>query len=196
MEEKRMNRVSAHYQSSSAYTMLYDQLWRLLQQQEGLVLRPIVVLAIGSDHYTGDSLGPLVGSYLKERRLQAVYGTLEKPVHAGNLVQTEHMIQQQYVHPIVIAIDACLGTLTEIGQIEIWRGPLVAGAAVGQRLPGVGDIAVIGVVNTSGIMGYFELQTTPLSLVMAMSQLIGQVVYDVITAVEAKALSPAAASPI
>ncbi len=54
----------------------------------------IVFLCIGTDRSTGDSLGPLVGYKLLERGLKgkafrqaAVFGTLDRPVHAMNLEQ-------------------------------------------------------------------------------------------------------------
>ena len=50
--------------------------------------RPIVVLCIGTDRSTGDSLGPLVGNKLKFliRNKVHIYGSLECPVHAKNLI--------------------------------------------------------------------------------------------------------------
>ena len=49
--------------------------------------QPIVVMCIGSDRSTGDSLGPLTGYKLKKARLNniSVIGTLNHPVHAANL---------------------------------------------------------------------------------------------------------------
>src|SRR4051794_9429675 len=49
--------------------------------------RPIVFVCIGTDRSTGDSLGPLVGSFLEEKDISSfhVYGTLDEPIHAVNL---------------------------------------------------------------------------------------------------------------
>ena len=61
----------------------------------------LVLLCIGTDKITGDCLGPLVGSKLKQRKFPyPLYGTLEKPLHAGNL--TEQLPEISLVHP-----DAC-----------------------------------------------------------------------------------------
>ena len=52
--------------------------------------RDIVVLCIGTDRSTGDSLGPLVGEKLKflVRNRVHIYGNLENPVHAKNIEET------------------------------------------------------------------------------------------------------------
>ncbi len=81
--------------------------------------RPIVFLCIGTDRSTGDSLGPLVGDKLKFliRDRVMLYGNLEYPVHAKNLCSTIDEINTQYSNPYIIAVDACLGTLSNVGKI-------------------------------------------------------------------------------
>ena len=133
--------------------------------------RPVVVVAIGTDRSTGDSLGPLVGSKLADMPGNGleVYGTLDDPVHAGNLSQKLEMIYAKYKNPVVIATDACLGQTENIGWITMATGPLKPGAGVNKSLPAVGDLYLTGTVNVSGYMEYFVLQNTRLSLVMKMS---------------------------
>ena len=58
--------------------------------------------------------------------------------------------------------------------MEIWQGSLEAGIAVGTKLPCVGHISIIGVVNASGYMGYLDLQSTPLSVVIKLSKCISE----------------------
>jgi putative sporulation protein YyaC len=118
-----------------------------------------------------------------------VYGTLDNPVHAGNLVETINGIKRQYHDPLIIAIDACHGKASEIGNIEVWEGGLKAGIAVGNCLPAVGHLSIIGVVNAGGQIGYLDLQSTPLSIVIKLSQAIGTALGDV---AEALALNFAA----
>ena len=128
--------------------------------------KDIIFLCIGSDRYTGDALGPLIGSHLEENTDSIVYGTLEQPVHAGNLKAVIAEIGRHFSRPLIIAIDACLGQQSEIGHIEIWEGTIEAGIAVGNKLPKTGDIAMIGIVNAASSLGYRELQSTSLALVM------------------------------
>nr|WP_054754135.1 DUF1256 domain-containing protein [Piscibacillus salipiscarius] len=46
--------------------------------------QPIIILCIGTDRSTGDSLGPFIGHYLSLKPLSKlhVYGTIDQPVHA------------------------------------------------------------------------------------------------------------------
>jgi putative sporulation protein YyaC len=158
----------------------------LLEAQEGFAMRPLVALGIGSDRYTGDALGPLVGTYLEERGACIVYGSLDRPVHAGNLVETINLINSCYLHPVIIAIDACLGKTSEIGNIEAWEGGIEAGIAVGNRLPCVGDISIVGVVNAGSQLGYLDLQSTPLSIVVKLSQAIGEALITALARLSAR----------
>lgn len=173
MEQHKREKLIVHYTSHNARDTICEYLARLLQHQEGYPFRPLVFLCIGSDRYTGDALGPLVGSYLREMGIANVYGTLDNPVHAGNLAETAAAIKRQYPQGIVLAVDACLGKPQEIGNVEVWEGGVQAGIAVGNRLPLVGQISIIAVVNAGGQIGYLDLQSTPLAIVVKLSRLVG-----------------------
>lgn len=138
----------------------------------------IVFACIGTDRATGDSLGPLVGyklSTLKNRYIH-VYGSLDSPLHAKNLFIEINEIYSKHENPLIIAIDACLGRLDHIGMISISTSPLKPGAGVNKVLPEIGDISITGIVNTSGFMEILTLQSTRLSLVMKMADLIAQAI--------------------
>ncbi|UGB32235.1 DUF1256 domain-containing protein [Metabacillus sp. B2-18] len=45
----------------------------------------VVFVYIGTDRSTGDSLGPLVDSFLKKKGYRNVIGTINNLVHATNL---------------------------------------------------------------------------------------------------------------
>lgn len=179
MTKNILNKLTVNlYDTDDIREKLHAHLTMLLKCQEGHAIRPLVVLCIGSDRYTGDALGPLIGTQLEEHTDCSVYGTLDHPVHAGNFVETVNIINHRYHHPLIIAIDACLGKAHEIGNIEIWQGGLAAGIAVGNRLPTVGDISVIGVVNAQSQIGYLDLQSTPLSKVMKLSKAISEALVE------------------
>ncbi|EAX47892.1 protein of unknown function DUF1256 [Thermosinus carboxydivorans Nor1] len=178
MGKNKATKLTAHFEDTNARQVIGAHLMTLLGRQEGINARHLIVLCIGSDRYTGDALGPLVGSYLKEHTDYTVYGCLDHPVHAGNLVETINIINNRYHHPLIIAVDACLGKASEIGNIEVWEGGLEAGIAVGNRLPCVGNISIIGVVNAGGKIGYLDLQSTPLSIVMKLSKIIATALED------------------
>lgn len=182
MGEAVGEKLIIHMDDGCAYNIMCTYITDLLVAQQRLGSRRIVVLCIGSERYIGDALGPLIGSYLQENINCTVYGTLDKPVHAGNLVEVIDSIHRQYYQPIIIAVDACLGKRHEIGNIEIWQGSLEAGIAVGAKLPSIGHISIIGVVNASSYIGYLDLQSTSLSIVMKLSKCIGRALGEAITA--------------
>lgn len=143
----------------------------------------IVVVCVGTDRSTGDSLGPLSGSLLSKYRspLFDLYGTLEQPVHAMNLDDTLEQLFRTTDDPFVIGIDACLGNVGSIGMVHIVNGPLRPGAGVNKALTPFGDIHISGVVNVGGLFGYHVLQNTRLHLVMSMSSLIARSLFVAIS---------------
>ncbi|TCS80808.1 spore protease YyaC [Tepidibacillus fermentans] len=139
-----------------------------------------VVVCIGTDRSTGDALGPLVGSKLKlmEPSHYTVLGTLEEPVHALNLENTIHFIEEQYPYSGILAVDACLGQLGSVGSIQVVDGPLKPGAGVQKNLPEIGHFHISGVVNIGGFMEYFVLQNTRLHVVMKMADMIANSIHQ------------------
>lgn len=135
-----------------------------------------VVICIGTDRSTGDSLGPIIGSNLKLKNLSncTIFGTLEEPVHALNLVDTYNLIKIKHPTSGIIAIDSCLGRSSSVGHIQVIDGPLKPGAGVKKDLPEIGLISITGIVNIGGFMEYFVLQNTRLSLILKMSDVISR----------------------
>lgn len=138
----------------------------------------LVIVCIGTDRSTGDSLGPLIG-YKLEKSLKRydnvfVHGTLDQPVHAKNLDDSIDFIYKTYKNPFVVAIDACLGKLENVGHIRIGNGPLKPGAGVNKKLSSVGNMHITGIVNLGGFMEYIILQNTRLNLVMKMANTISE----------------------
>lgn len=141
--------------------------------------REIIFFCVGTDRSTGDSLGPLVGSKLSGKKPGrfSVFGTLDEPVHAVNMSETLTAIGKRFHQPFIVAIDACLGQISSVGNIQIGQGSIKPGAGVQKNLPPVGDMHITGIVNVSGFMEYFVLQNTRLSQVMNMAQIISDSVY-------------------
>ncbi len=140
----------------------------------------IVFLCIGSDRVTGDCLGPYIGHQLSRRNLKNtfVYGTLNHPVHALNLEKMDRFIRQHHPDALIIAIDASLGQKKHLGYVTIANGALYPGAGVRKELPPVGDIHITGIVNISGILEQFTLQTTRLSTVVSLADAITEGILD------------------
>lgn len=136
--------------------------------------KTIIFLCIGTDRVSGDALGPLVGYKLKNMHKNNVfvYGTLENPVHSCNLVQILNKIYENFSNPYIIAIDACLGNVQNIGKVFIEDKPLSPGLAVNKSLPQVGDMSITGVVNICGYLEFMVLQNTRLFTVMSLADCI------------------------
>lgn len=163
---------SVHFESAGA-------IWRL----SSLLLENIpfhhdnlVFCCIGTDRSTGDALGPLVGDYLNTYRSfpYKVIGTLEQPLHALNLQEHITQLQESTPTPFIVAIDACLGHDTKIGEIILQHGPLFPGKAVKKELPPIGDLSIKGIVNIAGFMEMLVLSNTRLHVTYSMSQKIAR----------------------
>lgn len=141
--------------------------------------RTIIILCIGTDRSTGDSLGPIVGDKLKflVRNGVALYGNLQYPVHAKNISNIINEINSKYTNPFTIAIDACLGNIQNVGKIILESKPLHPGSAMNKSLPQVGDLSITGIVNICGAMEFMVLQNTRLFTVMQLADIISKGVY-------------------
>jgi putative sporulation protein YyaC len=156
-----------------------------------------VVVCVGTDRSTGDSLGPLTGTYLMDKKLRhmTVYGTLHDPVHATNLEDYIKLINKQHKNAFIIAVDACLGKTSSVGQVIACEGALQPGAALNKPLPPVGDVHITGVVNISGFMEYSVLQNTRLSIVVEMAKKIANVVDAIDQKLTSSYVTPAVLMP-
>ncbi|WEG12793.1 spore protease YyaC [Pullulanibacillus sp. KACC 23026] len=169
MKEQSDTSLRVHYKDQTCTAKLSKELERVILKASD---RPLVLVCIGTDRSTGDSLGPIIGSRLNDSCLPNVhiFGTLDQPVHAINLKQTYEQIHSTFNHPFIIGIDACLGRYNNIGVITLGDGPVLPGAGVNKQLPPIGDIHLTGIVNVGGYMEYMVLQNTRLYLVMAMAE--------------------------
>jgi len=132
----------------------------------------ILVLCIGTDRSTGDSFAPIIGTILSKKKNlpYKILGTLENPVHAKNLVETLEKIDREKT--LIIAVDACLGKIENVEKIEVFEGGLKPGSGVDkEHLPVVGDISIVGIVNSYGVMDFLILQNTRLSIVYKLAKI-------------------------
>lgn len=132
-----------------------------------------VFLCIGTEKVTGDTLGPLIGSLLLEKRKDmTVFGSLTMPVHALNLARTIADIRRDFPHNPVVAIDASLGVREHLGFLTLGRGSLAPGAGVHKLLNSVGDLFLTGIVAPVGPFPQFSLQNVSFSTVFTLAELI------------------------
>ncbi len=151
-----------------------------LEREMGLLgasARPVAFACIGTDRSTGDALGPLVGQRLLKLGYDpaGVVGTLEDPLHALNLEERLlPMMDVRGPRPLIVAIDAALGSIGNVGTVSVRRGGLLPGQGVGKTLPRIGELAVTATVNVqAGALDVQVLQSTRLYLVQQLAELIG-----------------------
>ncbi|TDL65191.1 spore protease YyaC [Rhodococcus qingshengii] len=140
--------------------------------------KEIVFLCVGTDRSTGDALGPLVGTMLKEKNIPfPVYGTLEQPVHALNIKKVIKDIHQRYEEPFIFGIDACLGDEGKIGSVFIKEGAFIPGNAVNNVLPSVGNYHLKAIVNyLDPISPVQSLNSTRLYTVKTLAEIVTEII--------------------
>ncbi len=134
--------------------------------------RPIFI-CIGSDLVLGDSLGPLVGTFLKNKNIGAyIYGTLNYPITAKEVEYARTYLKQMHPNSITIAIDAAIGSEEDIGLIRVLNKGLKPGLGVDKNLGTVGDTSIIGVVASKSLKHTNLFNLTRLNLVYKMAETI------------------------
>jgi len=137
--------VTVPYNDSNAVAMFVEAMHSIFANLDG---RPVVI-CIGSGRHILDCLGPLTGTMLCELHTGIpVYGTLERPIHARNLVGEIARIKQEHPGSIELAVDAAVGEPWEIGHISLKDEALAPGRAFYRRLPDVGDLSITGIVDS------------------------------------------------
>jgi len=169
---KKKKRV--HIDDREAKKKLCNQIYQQLRGLDYNYKQELLILCVGTDRSTGDSLGPMTGTFLgKSKNLPvSILGSIENPVHASNLDEIISQINKKYQSPFIIAIDAGLGKKSSVGYIDVKEGPLKPGTGVNKDLSSIGDMHITGLVNVGGYMEYLVLQSTRLNIVMKMAEII------------------------
>jgi putative sporulation protein YyaC len=154
------------YKYKLAPLIIRQALYSLLPQEIG----HIYVIGIGSSRINGDSLGPFVGSLLKNsfpERL-TVMGNLQSPLDAATLVPELSTFTFQK-NSFIIAVDSVLGSENMVNSIVVNDGPLVPGTGLGNILPPIGDCSITGVVLENNPDLKDSLLCTDLNLIYTMA---------------------------
>ena len=161
-----MNPIEVHYKNSFAAIKIGNFLTEHLDSA--------AIVCIGTDKCIIDSLGPLTGTLLMKENVKAdIYGTLDKPVHAMNINEYMKSLKKKK-YKRIIAVDACLSNKKSQGIIEVREGPITPGKGIGKMLPEIGDLSIIGIVDSSDKEFHDLIQDTRLSLIYEMAEIICQ----------------------
>jgi len=169
-QERIMASVNVNHVDFKATTCFINSLKQLTLNKK------VLFACIGTDRATGDCLGPLVGDSLKRLGYHVV-GTLEEPLHAQNLITCLELKQQELKPDLVVAIDAGLGYVKNIGMITLEQRPIKPGTGVKKDLPLIGDISIMGIVNVAGLLDLQVIQYTRLYIVMKMANTISSLIW-------------------
>jgi putative sporulation protein YyaC len=130
----------------------------------------IYVIGIGSSKINGDSLGPFVGTLLKNNYPNhlTVLGNLQSPLDATTLVHEVSDFPFQK-NSFVLAVDSVFGSKEMVNSIVVNERPIVPGSGLGNILPPIGDSSITGVVLENDPALKNSLLCTDLNLIYTMA---------------------------
>ena len=99
-----------------------------------------------------------------------VYGTLDNPIHALNIYESIEKIKIKHSSSQFLAIDACLGSASNIGNIQIREGPILPGKGVGKKLPQVGTYSIVGIVDKIDENNRFSFNNIMLHFILELAE--------------------------
>ena len=142
----------------------------------GLKTAPVFV-CLGSDLVVGDSMGPLIGTLLKQKGVNAyVYGTLGNPITAKEVNYVKEYVKNVHRKRKIVAIDAAVGSEEDIGLIKICNKGIKPGLGVNKKLETIGDTSIIGIVASKSVKNYNLFNKTRLNLVYKMAEKISSAI--------------------
>src|SRR5690606_2654227 len=99
--------------------------------------------------------------------------TLEHPLHALNLTERVTPSLAARPRPLMVAVDAALGSLEAVGTVRVRRGGLRPGEGVGKDLPEAGELSLVATVHVrAGMLDTQILQSARRFLVQSLADLV------------------------
>jgi putative sporulation protein YyaC len=130
----------------------------------------IYVIGIGSSRISGDSLGPFVGTLLKNSYPEhlTVLGNLQSPLDATRIVPDVTTFSFRK-NSFVLAVDSVFGSEEMVNSIVVNEGPILPGIGLGNNLPPIGNCSITGVVLENDPALKNSLLCTDLNLIYTMA---------------------------
>ena len=146
----------------------YEQLKEKVKENKGR----IIFLCVGTNKVIGDSIGPRVGSMLKEIiKNEEIIGNMNNPLTYNRFYNQSF---KRYLNEkFVIIIDSSLGPEEMIGEILFLENKLFFGKALYKKIYPIGDIAIKACVCKNLYnrqKNYINLKNVDINIVKNLSQ--------------------------
>lgn len=115
--------------------------------------KELVILCIGTGKAIFDSVGPLVGTFLKEKNNMhniTIYGDLHNQLTALNIEEEFKRIKEIHPNAIFVCIDACLSEAQDVGRIILSKQAVCPGKGIGKDLTPIGDYSIKCITKEAG----------------------------------------------
>ena len=145
----------------------------------------LVFLCIGTNKIIGDSVGPIVGNYLKKLQNEylQIYGTLDDTINFFNAKDVIEGIYQNLENPYLITIDAALSNSNNKGDIVLSEGYIKIGKALQKSICFYSDINIKCIVGKSYLekeKNIKELEKVSLAEILGMAELVATGIKNVL----------------
>ena len=145
----------------------------------------LVFLCIGTNKIIGDSVGPIVGNYLKKLQNEylQIYGTLDDTINFFNAKDVIEGIYQNLENPYLITVDAALSNSNNKGDIVLSEGYIKIGKALQKSICFYSDINIKCIVGKSYLekeKNIKELEKVSLAEILGMAELVANGIKNVL----------------
>lgn len=168
----------ATYGEASAYSTVKSFFDRIFSENRN---KRIDIVCVGTDKVLFDAVGPLIGTFIKDKVDFPVFGTLSDTVNKTNVGEyVEYYRINANPNRVTIAIDASVGEPTEstIGQISMKNKYLIPASGVGCPQGSLGDysVKVVTCFNTSKFTDLYKGNGIGLNSVYEYARLIADAI--------------------
>lgn len=152
--------------------LINSQFSEVLKRKISKENRKKVFLCIGTSKVPGDSLGPIVGSYLKENTNLEVFGTLRENICEKNKIEE---LKIKLSEKCIVVIDSAISDYNNLGKIFVSSNQAKIGAGLRYNKGKVGTISIKGVVaenKTTSFENFCNLNIIDLNFIKDMAKII------------------------
>ena len=138
----------------------------------------LLFLCIGSEKISGDCIGPIVGTLLKEkyRIPYPVLGTEDNSVNGANIRAYRDNIKKYFPDYKIIAVDSAVGDDKDLWTLKIREGGVRAGGALNPSVEYYGEVGILAVVGSKSGNVLDNLLSAPYSKIVDCAERIAKTI--------------------